>query len=223
MRAVERMLLQFKPSALIRAEVARRFSMSERSIHDYIEIAWQRIESAEDPKRERRRMQARITAQSQCAKCLASSDKMHGEAMRLLADARRLDGPARAVIEATLADDAEDAPEDDDAGEGQPKVPPAVKKARSKMVLANRYRNTALGLLARAEQWNARAESWFDKAARIAGVYEIEAAGDGRGGENSMRGLTSAQRRERTSAALTALRVKLDARKAAVQAARAPA
>lgn len=217
LRAVDAELARGNLPAAFGAKLARRYKTSARTVRSYVAAVMETRDEDDRGDRARARQTGRFVAAGASARWMRRADDLYLQAISLLRRAKRIDGDKNgagaqlvdAIESATgkphLDDDPAE-PIDEDAAEA------SVKRGRALLQVARDDRFEAASLIKRAEGCEGRAIEWFDRGARIAGIFEPEpptAPGVGRGAP-----LTSPQRRAKMEMIRAALEKKRKAREA---------
>ncbi len=215
LRLVGDELARGAPVSTFEDRVARKFRISDRTVRKYAALVNEQRdrEDAEDLKRARR--QGRFVALAAAARHLARADRLYADAAKLIARAAKIDGKRGAAARLVAAIDAAGRPVLDDGP--LPEVEPGdvdqeLKRTPLLLQVARDDRRDAALLIKRAEQADALAQGWFDKAQRIAGTYEPETYDPAKQG-GAAANLTSAQKRAKLQRAIEQAKAIAAARK----------
>jgi hypothetical protein len=218
LRAVDAELSRGNLPAAFGARLARRYKTTARTVRSYVAAVLEKRDEDEGRDRARARQTGRFVTAGASARWMKRADDLYAVATLLLRRAQRIDGDKNGAGAKLLQaiEDATGRPRlDDDPSEPvDPEVAEAmVKRGRALLLVAREDRQEAAMLIKRAEGCEGRAIEWFDRGARIAGIYEAEpptAPGAGRGAP-----LTSPQRRAKMETIRTALERRRKAREPA--------
>lgn len=188
--AVAKMLAKGTPSTVVQERLSVRFSVTTRTVRDYIAAAEEQRDEDDRALASRYRKDGIFVARSACAKWIVRGDKLYTLASRLLARADRFDGGDNAIGDRLMRQilRAGRRLDDGDLDDG-----PDIDATAASVALesAREDRRQAAILIKRAEGCDARALDWFDRGAKIAGAYEAATTAP----ESTRVQLTSPQRR----------------------------
>lgn len=215
LRLVGTELARGAPVSTFEDRLARQAKVTDRTVRKYAALINEQrdVEDAADIKRARR--QGRFVALAACARHMARADALYADAGKLIARAAKLDGKRGAAARLVAAIEAAGRPVLDDGP--APELEPAdvereLKATPLLLQIAREDRRDAAMLIKRAEQADARAADWFERAQKIAGTYEPETYDPAqRGGPAA--NLTSAQKRAKLQRAIEKAKAIVAARK----------